>query len=255
METRNTTLRIHNMNAVSPIILSLALNRNIIFIPTEFSIYVLLASITFLSEFIVFLLISLGVAIYNLRVFLMLVFILGPALFLLYSLKRKKLGEIGQSSETLKPQSMKNVLQGVYAYVDAKIYDKEAFFLKRFTNTQKRLNRNLALFNTLNLLPSRLIEVIAVLGMAIIVIYSLVFAADKSEIIILLSLFMAAAYRVMPSLNRMFVSLVNIKTFHYTIGLLANPDAAHLSVQMKESIPAWRRIWGSWAMWPNESGR
>jgi ABC-type multidrug transport system fused ATPase/permease subunit len=211
--------------------------RNIIFIPTEFSIYVLLASITFLSEFVVFFLISLGIAIYNFPVFLMLALILGPALFLLYSLKRKKLGEIGQTSETLKPQSMKYVLQGIYAYVDAKIYDKESFFLKRFTNTQKRLNRNFALFNTLNLLPSRLIEVIAISGMTIIVIYSMTFAANKSEIIILLSLFMAAAYRVMPSLNRMFVSLVNIKTFHYTIRLLANPDAAHIFAQMKESSP------------------
>lgn len=209
--------------------------RNIIFIPTEFSIYVLLASITFLSEFIVFFLICLGIAIYNFRVFLMLALILGPALFLLYSLKRKKLSEIGQTSETLKPQRMKYVLQGIYAYVDAKIHDKESFFLQRFTNTQKRLNRNFALFNTLNLLPSRLMEVIAISGMTIIVIYSWAFAANKNEIIILLSLFMAAAYRVMPSLNRMFVSLVNIKTFHYTIGLLANPDAAHLSAQMKES--------------------
>lgn len=209
--------------------------RNIIFVPTEFSIYVLLASITFLSEFIVFFLICLGLAIYNFRVFMMLVLILGPALFLLYSIKRKKPGEIGKTSEALKPQSMKYVLQGIYAYVDAKIHDKESFFLQRFTNTQKRLNRNFALFKTLNLLPSRLIEVIAISGVAIIVIYSQTFAADRNEISILLSLFMAAAYRVMPSLNRMFVSLANIKTFHYTIGLLANPDAAHLSAQMKES--------------------
>jgi ABC-type multidrug transport system fused ATPase/permease subunit len=208
--------------------------RNIVFIPTEFSIYVLLASITFLSEFVVFFLISLGIAIYSLRVYLMLLFILGPALFLLYSLKRKKLGEIGQTSETLKPQSMKYLLQGIYAYVDAKIYNKETFFLKRFSDTQKTLNRNFALFNTLNLLPSRMIEVIAVLGMAIIVIYSLIFSQSKNEIIILLSLFMAAAYRVMPSLNRMFISLMNIKTFQYTVGLLAKTDATHISVQMKE---------------------
>jgi ABC-type multidrug transport system fused ATPase/permease subunit len=132
---------------------------------------------------------------------------------------------------------MKYILQGIYAYVDAKIYEKESFFLQRFSTTQKKLNRNFALLNTLTLLPSRLTEVIAVLGIAIIVTYSLIFVANKNEIIILLSLFMAAAYRVMPSLNRMFVSLVNIKTFHYTIGLLANAEAAHLSAQMKESAP------------------
>jgi len=132
---------------------------------------------------------------------------------------------------------MKYLFRGIHAYIDAKIYGKENYFLRQFSEAQGRLNRNFALFNTLNLLPVRLIEIVAVLGMAALVIYSLIFSITKNEIIILLSLFAAAAYRIMPSINRMVISLMNIKTFHYTIDLLTNPDAAHIALQQSNSHP------------------
>lgn len=194
--------------------------RDVIFIPTEFSIYVLLAAITLLSEGLIFLLICTGVVLYDPRVFLLLSVVLSPALFLVYRLKKNKLERIGKLSEELKPLSIKYLFQGIYAYIDAKLYGKERYFQQRFNSLQGELNRNFARFNTLNALPARLLETIALLGMVAIVLYSLAVSDNRQETILLLGVYGAAAYRVMPSINRLLIAVMNIKTFQYTLNIL-----------------------------------
>lgn len=216
--------------------------RDIIFIPTEFSIYVLLAAITLLSECFIFLLICAGIAFYDPRVFLLLTVVLSPALFLLYRLKKGKLERIGKQSEELKPLSIKYLFQGIYAYIDAKLYAKERYFQQRFSSLQRELNRSFALFNTLNAIPARLLETIALLGMVAIVLYGLAVSDNRQEIILLLGVFGAATYRVMPSINRILIALVNVKTFKYTLDILeesrrtsshASPENLHPAAALR----------------------
>ncbi|MCK6619292.1 MAG: ABC transporter ATP-binding protein [Calditrichaceae bacterium] len=212
--------------------------RDIIFIPTEFSIYVLLAAITLFSEGFILLLICAGIALYDPRVFLLLTVLLSPALFLVYRFKRTRLERIGRQSEELKPLSVKYLFQGIYAYIDAKLYARERYFQQRFSSVQRELNRSFALFNTLNALPARLLETIALLGMVSIVLYSLAVSDDRQEVILLLGVFGAGAYRVMPSINRILVALVNIKTFNYTLDILEESQRASSQVPPENPHPA-----------------
>jgi len=212
--------------------------RDIIFIPTEFSIYVLLAAITLFSEGFILLLICAGIALYDPRVFLLLTVLLSPALFLVYRFKRTRLERIGKQSEELKPLSVKYLFQGIYAYIDAKLYARERYFQQRFSSVQRELNRSFALFNTLNALPARLLETIALLGMVSIVLYSLAVSDDRQEVILLLGVFGAGAYRVMPSINRILVALVNIKTFNYTLDILEESQRASSQVSPENPHPA-----------------
>ena len=200
------------------------LARNILHIPVEFSVHVLLATITFLSDSIAFLFIAIAIAIYDFQIFLLLSLILGPPFLILYHRKKTKLSEIGRRSKELQPLSMKHLFHGIDGYIDVKLHNKETYFVKKFADSQKKLNRNWALFHTVNSLPTRLIEVTAVLGVVIVWIYTLLFSQTRNEMIVLLSLFTAAAYRVMPSINRMFTSLINIKTFRHTIDVLQEVD-------------------------------
>ncbi len=59
----------------------------------------------------------------------------------------------------------------------------------------------------MNNIPFRTNEVIALLGMIVILIYGLFFTENRNEIITIIGLFAAASYRLMPSLNRIVNSL------------------------------------------------
>jgi ABC-type multidrug transport system fused ATPase/permease subunit len=59
----------------------------------------------------------------------------------------------------------------------------------------------------MNNIPFRTNEVIALIGMIIILVYGLFFTENRNEIITLIGLFAAASYRLMPSLNRIVNSL------------------------------------------------
>jgi ABC-type multidrug transport system fused ATPase/permease subunit len=211
--------------------------RDVLHVPIEFSIYILLAGITFLAELVVFLLIALGVAIYNVEIFFLLLLALGPALLLAFQRKRDKLGEIGKITKTLQPLAIKNLFHGITGYVDIKLYRKENYFVKKFAGLQSALNKNFAVFHTVSVLPARLIEVAMVLGLVILLIYGMFMERGRNELVVLLSIFTAAAYRLMPSINRMFIALANIKTFRHSLDILQGVENIPAASPVRDTVP------------------
>ncbi|MEJ7663691.1 MAG: hypothetical protein WKG07_31220 [Hymenobacter sp.] len=69
-------------------------------------------------------------------------------------------------------------------------------------------------------LPLKVIEMVAILGVVIIFLYALYFSDNPASLIGLVGIFAAAAYRLMPSVNRMLTSLVQLKQYQYTIEVL-----------------------------------
>lgn len=196
--------------------------RNIQQIPIEFSVYVLLASINFAAEFLIFAAVLIAMMLLNINNFLLLTVVLTPPLLLIYFFKKNKLKNIGEKLHRLKPSSMKSLYQGIQSYTDSKLFQKENYFVKQFMEAQGKLNQTFARHHTVGAVPSRLIEIAAVLGLAAILTYGILFVGDKENIIFTVSLFTVGAYRVLPSINRMSISLVNIKTHKYTIDVLKN---------------------------------
>ncbi|MCI0695529.1 ABC transporter ATP-binding protein/permease [candidate division KSB1 bacterium] len=211
--------------------------RNITHIPVEFSTYILLATVTFLSDFIVFVLVIAGIAIYNFQIFALLLLIAGPPFFLLYRGKKNKLSEIGSRTKKLHPAATKHLFHGINGYVEVKLHHKESWFIKNFIDLQNELNQNLARFHAINLLPARLAEIIVVLSVAIIFVYTAFFSENPGELFVLLSLFTASAYRLMPSLNRISIALMNIKTFQYTMDILQELDGKPAARHFQDSGP------------------
>jgi ABC-type multidrug transport system fused ATPase/permease subunit len=67
------------------------------------------------------------------------------------------------------------------------------------------------------LLPNRIIEMVAIVGVITIFIYSLFGPAGAGGLFVLVGMFAAAAYRLMPSVNRLLMTMVHIKQSQYTI--------------------------------------
>jgi ABC-type multidrug transport system fused ATPase/permease subunit len=72
----------------------------------------------------------------------------------------------------------------------------------------------------LSQIPTRLTELIAILGILLVFSYTLLFAEARSDLFTLLGVFAIAAYRVLPSTNRILMAVVSIKTHLYTLDLV-----------------------------------
>lgn len=202
--------------------------RNIQYIPTEFSSFVLLTTIHFISDAVLLAIVCAGIAWYNPVVLGIMVGVFSPFFVILFYLKRDKMRAIGDQSGELVPLSSRYLLNAYHGFPEIRFYGKEGYFRRRYREVQKRLNHNLTTFHALNTVPQRLIEFSAVLGLSAILLYLVINNPHPGSAVLLISLFAAAAYKIMPTLNRMFIGLMNLKTFQYVNEvLLTNSGKAH----------------------------
>jgi ABC-type bacteriocin/lantibiotic exporter with double-glycine peptidase domain len=67
------------------------------------------------------------------------------------------------------------------------------------------------------------------MGIGILFVYSLLFIENKNEVVLILSLFAAASYKIVPSINKIFVSFLNLKTHQYTLDELSEIKSYKIS--------------------------
>lgn len=181
--------------------------RDIVTNPNSYIHWIIIPLITVFTETIIVAMIVAGIAIYNLKLFLFIGIIIIPASAVVSRIIRKKTENTGEGINTYLPLAMAAAGQAVNGYTDIKLTQNESFHINRFCEVNK-----LYLWNSLkqifmNNIPFRTNEVIALMGMIIILIYGLFFTENRNEIITLIGLFAAASYRLMPSLNRIVNSL------------------------------------------------
>lgn len=195
--------------------------RDIYVSPQQFASYLIIPSIMTISEIFIVLFILGGLFLFNVKVFLLLIIVLGPVAFLFYSLTKSKMEEIGKKIYDLNGQIINKVTQGISGFVEVKLSGRENYFVDRFDKDQisyKRLNVTKSVL--MDVFP-KVIEFSAILGIVVIFIYTIFFLEEKSAaLILLLSLFGASAYRVLPSISRIMSGMLLIKQYAYLINVL-----------------------------------
>lgn len=203
-------------------------------IPTFFSNYILLALLTFTSELIVVLIIITGIAIYNPQIFILLTCTLAPAFILVYRLIKNKVQKLENERNALSIQATRDAYHAINGYIDVKLLGKESFFTREFMSKQKILYGKGTKIFVLNQVPSKVIELITVVGVVIMLLYTL-YSDNKESMIPLLTLYIAAAYRLMPSVNKMLIALVGIKSYEYVFDVIGEAAKSHRAERNNES--------------------
>lgn len=157
--------------------------------------------------------------------------VLGSAAWLFHRFTRKNItnwGEARQYHEGLRTQ---HLLQGLGGVKDVKLLGRELEFLSRYETHNIKGARVARFQATLQLFPRLWLEVLAVSGLAILVITMLAQGRSLSVILPTLGVFAAAAFRLMPSVNRILAAiqslrygLSSIDVIHSEINLIA-PDS------------------------------
>ncbi len=135
-------------------------------------------------------------------------FILGIIYFLLISKKLSKWGSERIYHEGMK---LKNITQGLNGIKIVKIFNREKIFLKNFNINSFRsakVGQYAAIFSQI---PRLSIEFIAVLLIVAFMIYNIENSSNLTDYFPKLALFAAAAFRLLPSINRLVNNLQILK--------------------------------------------
>jgi ABC-type multidrug transport system fused ATPase/permease subunit len=128
----------------------------------------------------------------------------------------------------LQPQSLGSLSQTIGGYIDIKLANKETHYRDVFLKIQRRYHDLNMASHLPNLIPLRANELVALLGVVTIFIYAIFLTENSKEAIMMVSLFAAAAYRLMPSLNRIISSMMYIrKNLTALQNLMVFPELAY----------------------------
>ncbi len=185
--------------------------------PIEFSQYVLAGTQQIITESILICLSVIAIILYNAKVFLLLSMVLLPAVIFLAWLTRKRVKAVRKNVKQSGEKALQYQKEALSSYVEANIYDKHDFFVNRFGNYQGRLNDFLSELQIIQGIPSRMIEMIAVLGLFVLIAINR--TGGNYQIVDLISIgaFMAAAYKIIPGIVRVFNTSGQVKAYSFTL--------------------------------------
>lgn len=144
----------------------------------------------------------------------------GISVFLFYRLSKTRLSNWGIERHGLLLKMNKSLLQGFGGIKDLKIYGRELFFAEKFEVVNSKSAQIYVKVNTLSFVPRFFLELLAVVGLIGLIFLMLFLNQPLQSILQSLGVFVAAAFRMIPSVNRIMVSMQQIKFANVTINKL-----------------------------------
>jgi ABC-type multidrug transport system fused ATPase/permease subunit len=142
---------------------------------------------------------------------LVVVFVMGAAALGFYRSTRIRVARWGAARQHHEGLRIQHLQQGLGAAKDVKLLGREASFLARYREHNLEIAKVGKFEATLQKLPQLWLELLAVVGMALLVIAMIVQGRDMANIVPTLGLFAIAAFRLMPSVNRVLGALQSLR--------------------------------------------
>jgi len=188
----NTATLLRNVNAGGVVVFSL----------------IMVSAFTLLTEIITAITIWLMLVMIDAFTAVIVAGFIGSILYFIINGFRKKITEQGKIQNEYSALYIKYINQGLGAVKETKVSCKEKFFLSAFQKAYFEYGKANGKFLFLNQLPRMLIETIIVCGLLLLIITKLLLGNQPTEIVPLLGVLALAAFRLMPSANRI-VNLSN----------------------------------------------
>jgi ATP-binding cassette, subfamily B, bacterial PglK len=137
--------------------------------------------------------------------------VLGGAGMLFHRVMRGRYHCWGRETEILTADNIQWINQGLGGVKEAKVLGCEDFFRARFEHGARRRGHFQALSSTFSQLPRMFIEVVAMGGLVLVIGVVLRRGENPQQLVPILGVFGIAAFRLMPSLNRILGHAANLK--------------------------------------------
>jgi ABC-type multidrug transport system fused ATPase/permease subunit len=142
---------------------------------------------------------------------LVLVAMFGGAAWGFNKLTRSHITRWGRARQSHDGLRLQHLQQGLGGVKDVKLLGRESEFAKQYAEHNFHSSKAAQLQTTLQQLPRLWLELLAVSALAILVIVMLIQGRELSGILPTLGLFAAAAFRLMPSVNRVLTSVQSLR--------------------------------------------
>lgn len=123
----------------------------------------------------------------------------------------KRLKKLGTSRHNLNNFLQQQINHAFHGIKDLKLSSRENIFLKKFSNITNNLSKVMSSISSWQMLPRHVLEFLTIISFILICFFGINSGKNFSELTVMLGLYAAATFRVMPSLNRVIVSYNSIK--------------------------------------------
>ena len=137
--------------------------------------------------------------------------VLGSAAWGFHRFTRRHIVRWGQARQYHEGLRIQHLQQGLAGAKDVKLLGREADFLEQYRVHNAQSAHVAKLKNTLQQIPRLWLELLAVSGLAVLVVSMLVQNRALETVLPTLGLFAAAAFRLIPSVNRMLVAVQSLR--------------------------------------------
>lgn len=169
---------------------------------------------------------------------LVVVLVVGTAAWYFHSITRGKVSHWGKTRQYHEGLRIQHLQQGLGGAKDVKLLGRESEFLAQYGKHNLQSARVSQFQAALQLMPRLWLEMLAVTGLAVLILTMVVQGRDMSSIVATLALFAAAAFRLIPSVNRVLAGLQTLRFCLPVINILHD----ELRLVMPEPVSVGKRL-------------
>jgi ABC-type multidrug transport system fused ATPase/permease subunit len=177
---------------------------------------ILITSLNLISSAIICLAIIILLILINPLLSLIVSSVIGASYVAIYSVVRKFVNRIGlerSAQNTLKYKYVNETFGGIK---DIKILGKERVFLNIFSDPSRKFAMNDVKNEIIGEIPKYIMETIAIGGILCVIIFMVHGGSEIDEFLPVLTIYAFGAYRLLPSLQKIYRAVSNIK-YHFAI--------------------------------------
>lgn len=130
---------------------------------------------------------------------------------------KKTLVRLGQERRKYQYKMVQSMQQGFGGIKEIKIANKEEFFAEEFADANKKSNEALRYNIFLNAIPKPVMEALCITGLMIVISIKIFMDTDRTAFVGTLAVFAVAAFKLLPSVNKISSYIGNI--FHNSVAI------------------------------------
>ncbi|HUM66187.1 MAG TPA: ABC transporter ATP-binding protein, partial [Chitinophagaceae bacterium] len=177
----------------------------------------------------------LAILLFNFKLFLLLLGILLPPVIVVFYFIKKRMTTARKNIQVHNQFSYQYVMDALKGYIESNVYNRRDFFLNRFIKARRKFST--ALFDSMLVqsMPSRIIEVFAILGLFVLVVIAKWTGTNDSSYLLTIGAFVAAAYKIIPGIVKITNANGQMRAYDYATNSMI--DAARIAVPENDNHP------------------
>lgn len=194
------------------------------------------ASFIIFSEFLIMLSMCALLFYYNPKSFLLSFFSLFFFSLIFIFMTKKNIVHLSKTRQEYQAFCIKELQEGFRAIKDIKMFNKEKEFFLKFNSKIDTYSKCAAKIQYISMLPRLFLEFITILVMLFLVVFLFFSGSPLSDILVLLALYALAAFRILPSINRLLSSYQSLSFGLLSLDTIYNDYKFFSNNKVKNSI-------------------